>query len=91
MSLDKAAEAAYRELIRQLPNATDLSDVHHNKLRDEAYTMVLPYDAFDLRAVAEAARLEALEEAAKIAEDHEDDMGHGKGSKIAAAIRERAK
>jgi hypothetical protein len=33
------------------------------------------------------ARLEALEEAAKVADDHEDDMGHGQGAKIAAAIR----
>jgi len=28
-----------------------------------------------------------LEEAAKVADEHEDDMGYGKGSKIAAAIR----
>lgn len=28
-----------------------------------------------------------LEAAAAVAEEHEDDMGHGKGAKIAAAIR----
>lgn len=28
-----------------------------------------------------------MEEAAKVADEHEDDMGHGKGAQIAAAIR----
>ena len=32
-----------------------------------------------------------MEEAARCADDHEDDMGYGKGAKIAAAIRAMAK
>lgn len=36
---------------------------------------------------ADAAIAIVLEEAAKVADEHEDDMGHGKGAKIAAAIR----
>jgi hypothetical protein len=39
------------------------------------------------RACAKAVIAIALEEAAKVAEAREDDMGHGKGSQIAAAIR----
>ncbi len=42
-------------------------------------------------AIAEEAidiiRAETLKEAAMVADEHEDDMGHGKGAKIAAAIR----
>ena len=41
----------------------------------------------ELDAMSSAAIAIALEEAAKVAEAHEDDMGHGKGAIIAAAIR----
>jgi hypothetical protein len=52
------------------------------KLRSGPFTWEQLADA----AIA-LARDDALEEAAKVADEHEDDMGHGKGAKIAAAIR----
>ena len=51
--MEKAIEAAFVELKRQIPGTDDLSDAHNLPPR----SLVLPYDGFNLRLiVAEAIR-----------------------------------
>ncbi len=49
--LDRATKAAWEELLRQLPGAIDFSE----DKGDPQGTLVMPFDAFDLRAVVQAA------------------------------------
>jgi hypothetical protein len=49
--MEKAIEAAFAELKRQIPGTDDLSS-HHSL---PPYSLVLPYDGFNLRLIVEAA------------------------------------